>query len=363
MVGRRFALPGRLAGWGATCLVWCGLVLAGNSGFTDEPQAAAEKPAVEAVAVPAVTFTKADATATPEDATEQIAVEDALKNFAAAFNDHKADEVAALYTTNAELVDQAGRVTRGRAAIQEVLSKLFVEQPQVKIQMDVQSIRFLSPELAVEDGISTMTSGSQEAPTIHRDRYTVTHIKHDGKWLMASARDWAPTPPTGQEQLQQLEWLVGEWVDENSDTLVHTHYYWSEDKRYLFSKYSVQRAGQPPTEGLQRIGWDPQAQQLRSWTFDAVGGFSEGLWSRSGEQWIVKRTGTTADGKVRSVTTVLTRLGPDHALYQSRDRVMGGVVMPDLAAVPIVRKPPQPSLPKAVEKAADKSDGKATESK
>lgn len=361
MVGKRFAMPGRLACWGTACWIWCGLVMVGNSGFSDEPKVQQDKPAAEAAVTPVVTFPKSEATATAEDAAERKAVEEALKNFATTFNDHKADQVAALYTTNAELVDLAGRVTRGRAAIHEMLAKVFVDQPQIKIQMEVQSIRFLSPELAIEEGISTITSGSPNAPTVHRDHYTVTHIKHDGKWLMASARDSAPPPLTAQEQLQQLEWLVGEWVDENSDTVVHTTYYWSEDKRYLFSKYSVQRAGEPTKEGLQRIGWDPQLQQLRSWTFDAVGGFSEGLWSRSGDQWIVKRTGTTVDGKIRSATTILTKLGPDHALFQSRDRVTGGVVMPDQAAVPVVRKAPAPVLPKAVEKAASKSDSKPTE--
>lgn len=403
MVGTRLSQSARAAYWGRTCLVWSGLALAGNMAYSDESKVVEEKavaastekavdqpenkpgeskPAEEkkdvenpeeantaepkpaVVAGPAVIFAKTEGTETPEDAAQRKAVEEALLHFAAAFNGHKAKEVSELYTINAELINQAGKVTRGRPAIEEVLSKLFEIQPTVQIQMEVESIRFLSPELAIEEGVSVMTSGTeQEGLMVHRDRYTVTHVKHEGKWLMAIARDWAPAPLTAQEQLQQLDWLVGEWVDENSDTTVHTTYHWSQDKRYLLSRYAVQREGQAPVEGMQRVGWDPQLQQLHSWSFDSIGGFSEGLWSRSGDQWIIKRTGTNSEGKVRSATNILTRLGPDHATFQSRDRAIGSEMQPDLAPVPIVRKAPEPSLPKAVERAADKSSSKPTESK
>lgn len=362
MVGKRFGMPGRLACWGATCLTWCGLMLIGSTGFGEDQKEPTEKPK-ETVAketpVDVVTFAKVEGTDATENAEERQAVEKAILDFANEFNAHNLEAVAAHYSSQAEITDIGGKVTRGRDAIHGVFEKLFKEQPEIKIQLSVQSLRFLSPELAIEDGTSTMTSGSGAAQTAHQDRYTVTHVKHDGKWLIGGARDWAPTPLSAEAQLQQLDWLVGEWVDENSDTLVHTTYYWSEDKRYLFSKYSVQRAGQPRTEGLQRIGWDPHRQQLHSWTFNNTGGFTEGLWSRSGDHWIVKITGVLGDGRVRSATNILTRHGPDHASYQSRDRINGGEVQPDLAPVPIVRKPPQPSLPKSEVPAAAQAEDKA----
>lgn len=309
-----------------------------------------EKPAdpVEKPAAPQadVTFLKSEtADAAPESA-DEVAVKDAIKAFAEAFNSHDAKAVAAQFTSLAELENQVGHVTKGNAPIYEVFHKLFTENPKIKLQLEIQSIRFLSPELSIEEGISTMSGGGAEgveAPP-HQDRYTITHIKQEGKWLVASARDWPPPPPTAAQQLQQLAWLVGDWVDENSSTTVHTSYHWSKDNRYLMSRYSVKREGRDPVEGLQRIGWDPQARQLRSWTFDSVGGFSEGLWSRAGDQWIIKLSGVTADGQIRSATNILTRLSDDHATYQSRDRVIGSEVMPDLDPVPIVRKAPEPGI-------------------
>lgn len=359
MVGKTFAVPRKLAHWGANCAVWCGLVLLGNAGFCED-QPATEAPAEQPAA--SVSFAKSAAADPADDAAERKALEDAVQEFADAFNKHDIQAVMARYTNNAELTDQGGKITRGTKALHETFTRVFNDQPHIKISLEVQSLRFLSPGVALEEGVSVMTSGDEHASAAHHDRYTVTHVKQDGKWFIAAARDWAPTPAGATEQLKQLEWLVGDWVDENSDTLVHTSYHWSEDHHFLFSKYQVQRAGQPAVEGLQRIGWDPQRQQLHSWTFDSAGKFSEGYWSRAGDTWVMKLTGVMADGRIRSATNILTKLGPDHATFQSRDRVIGNEVLPDLGAVPIVRKAPQPSLPKATEQTA-KQPNKKSESK
>lgn len=306
------------------------------------PDATKEAPQVDKNPLPDVIYSPAGIS--EADASGLEPVQAAIKAFSEAFNAHDAKTVAALFTAQAEITNQAGHVTRGREAIQETFGKLFAAHSEVKIRFEIESMRFLSPDLAVEEGVSIMTNASENGDLApHHDRYTITHAKVDDKWLVASARDWPAKPLSGQEQLQQLEWLIGEWVDENGETLVHTAYHWSADKHYLLSEYSVQRQGQPAVQGTQRIGWDPRFQKLHSWTFDTAGGFSEGLWSRSGDQWIVKITGVAADGQSRSATNILTRLSKDHASYQSRDRVVGGAVMPDMHEVPIVRKPPQPT--------------------
>ncbi|MDB5339049.1 MAG: hypothetical protein JWN70_4668 [Planctomycetaceae bacterium] len=334
------------------------------------PEKTVEKPAVKTEAKPGKTEkTEAKPAATPsvpltgvtfvkhatkegeekvEPTADELAVQDAIKGFADAFNAHDAKVVAARFTELAELENGAGHVTRGNTHILEAFTKLFTEHPKVNLHLEIHSIRFLSSGLAVEEGFSTMTGGGAEgehsAP--HVDRYTITHVKQEGAWLVASARDWPAPPPTAEQQLQQLAWLIGDWVDENSSTTVHTNYHWSKDNRYLMSRYEVKREGQPPVEGLQRIGWDPEARQLRSWTFDSLGGHSQGLWSRHDNRWIVKLTGVMADGQVRSSTNVLTRLSDDHATYQSRDRTIGSELLPDHEPVPIVRKAPEPMFPK-----------------
>ena len=98
--------------------------------------------------------------------------------------------------------------------------------------------------------------------------------------------------------------------------------------------------------GTQRIGWDPVSNKVRSWVFDSEGGFAESLWTRQGDQWLVKLTGVSHDGWVGSATNVYTRLGPDKYSYQSRDRVQGNQIVDDTPEVIIVREPPEPGKAK-----------------
>jgi hypothetical protein len=94
--------------------------------------------------------------------------------------------------------------------------------------------------------------------------------------------------------------------------------------------------------GTQRIGWDPLAKKIRSWVFDSEGGFGEGVWTRDGKQWIVKRTGVTRDGKIASATTIITRTSKHRMTWQQRDRIVGGEKTPDTGKIQITRKPPSP---------------------
>jgi hypothetical protein len=108
------------------------------------------------------------------------------------------------------------------------------------------------------------------------------------------------------------------------------------------SEFKVQIGGRPLMTGTQRIGWDPLAKKIRSWVFDSEGGFGEGIWTREGNQWIVKMTGVTRDGKIASATNITTRVSKHRMTWQSRDRIIGGEKTLDIAEIPITRKPPPP---------------------
>jgi hypothetical protein len=92
------------------------------------------------------------------------------------------------------------------------------------------------------------------------------------------------------------------------------------------------------------IGWDPQAQQIKSWVFDSEGGHGEGLWTRTTDnQWVVKASGVLHDGRTTSATHVHTVLNKDAVKTNSTDRIIGGEVAPDILDVVMVRKPPRPA--------------------
>lgn len=260
--------------------------------------------------------------------------------FTRASNAHDAKALAALFAPGGELVNDEGHAVQGREAIERTFAAMFQTHPKLHIGVSIQSIRFVGPSVAIEDGTSTIMNKSGEGA--EHNRYAVVHVKQDGKWQMASARDLPDEEGSASEQLEQLGWLIGEWVDESPSALVITSYRWDSDRTSILSEFKIQVGGRPAMTGSQRIGWDPCTRKLHSWAFDSEGGFAEGVWTRHGNQWIVKMTGTRHDGDAASSTNVITQLTKDRMTWQSRDRVVGNDVRPKIGEIVIVRKPPQP---------------------
>jgi uncharacterized protein (TIGR02246 family) len=276
----------------------------------------------------------------PAHQQDEQAIRLAAEAFAKAYNAGNAKAIASLFVADGEIVSEEGQSTQGREGIEQVFAGIFKEHPKTHMDLEVGSIRFIGPDVAVEDGIATVTHEPGEP--VERSPYTVVHARQDGKWLTASARDLPDDTPTPEEQLKQLQWMIGEWVDESPEALVMTSYRWTDNQCYILSEFKVQVGGRPVMTGTQRIGWDPLAKKIRSWVFDSEGGFGEGIWTREGNQWIVKMTGVTRDGKIASATNITTRLSKDRMTWQQRDRIVGGEKTPDIEKIPITRKPPPP---------------------
>ena len=264
----------------------------------------------------------------------------AAETFAKAYNAGDAVAIAQLFVADGEIVSEEGQSTQGRKGIEQEFAGIFKEHPKTHMDLAIGSIRFIGPDMAVEEGMATVTHGPDESA--ERSPYSVVYARQDGKWLTASARDLPDDTPTPEEQLEQLQWLIGEWVDESPDALVMTSYRWTDNQCYILSEFKVQVGGRPVMTGTQRIGWDPLAKKIRSWVFDSEGGFGEGVWTREANHWIVKMTGVTRDGKIASATNITTRVSKDRMTWQQRDRIVGGEKTPDIEEIPITRKPPAP---------------------
>jgi uncharacterized protein (TIGR02246 family) len=276
---------------------------------------------------------------TPLSADEQ-AVRLVADAFVKAYNAGDAKALGALFVADGEIVNQTRESRQGHAAIERAFGEFFQAHPKVKIAVSTDSIRVLSPTSAVEDGDSTVTSSTGQ--TIERNRYMVVYVKQDGQWKMATARDLPAAPVSAAEELTDLKWLIGNWVDQTSGATVMTSYRPADDGRAILSDFHVQVAGKPAMSGTQRISWDPSTGKLHSWVHDSEGGFAEGVWTRDGNRWVVKLNGVSHDGRVASSTNVLTHAGKDRMTWQSRDRVVGDTVMPNIDPVVVVRKAPSP---------------------
>jgi uncharacterized protein (TIGR02246 family) len=266
-------------------------------------------------------------------------IRDAAIAFVEQYNAHKARELAALFMPDARMAYADGTEINGREEIQQSFEEAFKDSPKVAVSVVVDSIRFLTPDVAVEEGATSLFPDGETLTS--RGRYTVVHLKKDGRWLMQAVRVHEDEVLSAYGQLQPLEWLIGEWIDEGRDEDVHTTFRWDENKSFLLEEFQVVRQGDILLKGSQRIGWDPQAKQIRSWMFDSAGGFAEATWTLAGDDWICKGKGVRPDGTLASATRRLVRAAQDRVIWTSTDRLLGDEELPNLA-VTMVRKPPQP---------------------
>jgi len=271
---------------------------------------------------------------------DQKALKTLLDTFIKAFNAGDADAAAATYTETAVVATDTGERIEGRARIKQQYAAAFADNPGSTIAIQVDSLRFLGAETALEEGRATITP-AKGAGTPEISRFTAVYVKHDGRWLQAAVRDEPAHDLTPHDRLKELEWLVGEWVNESLDAVVFTTCKWADGGNFLVREFTVKTRGEPVLSGSQRIGWDPVRRQFKTWIFDTEGGSAEGYWTRNGDQWVIKAEGVRPDGLHASATNIITRLGKDRLGWQSVDRTLGGAAIPGIDEFTVVRKPPE----------------------
>lgn len=274
---------------------------------------------------------------TPTISKDEQQLRQAVVKFVELYNAHQPDALAALFAKDARMVFRDGTEINGQAEIAASFQAAFAADPKCAISVVVDSIRFLTSDVAVEEG---HTSDFPDGETLAaRSRYTVLHLKKDGVWVMQSVRVEEEESLSSFRDLQPLAWLVGEWIDEGRTENVESTIHWDENKSFLIEEFKVVREGNVVLKGTQRIGWDPQAKQIRSWIFDSAGGFAEATWAGVEDAWVVKVKGVQADGTSSSATRILQRAAKHRLVWTSQNRIVGNETLPDFS-VTLVHKAP-----------------------
>lgn len=280
--------------------------------------------------------------ASAEKDADEEAIRKSADAFIKAYNAHDSAAVAKLFAKKAELTDEEGQLIKGRDAIEQNFAAMFKLQPECKVDLEVTSVRVLTPNIAIEEGIVNGQPSPDDA--IVHSSYIAIHVKVDGQWQIASCSDFAADsePLTPNDHLQELAWMTGDWVDESPDAIVKSSCYWDDSGNYLLLEFQVQIAGIASRSGSMRIGWDPLTGQLKSWTFGEDGSYAEGLWTRIDNEWIVKSHGVNADGQATSAMNVFRHIDQDTMAWRSYDRVIGGAPAADVSENVIKRHAPTP---------------------
>jgi uncharacterized protein (TIGR02246 family) len=277
---------------------------------------------------------------TPQEAEvspDQQEIEAAAVKFLEAWHARDAEALAALFGPDARMEDVDGEVLEGRDAIQEAYAAEFEANPDAALSISLDSIRLITPDVAIEEGSADYYPDGETLTS--RARYIVAHLKKDGIWRIISSRTLEHEVLSTYEYLHDLEWLVGDWIDEGADGVIEFSYSWDENKSYLLNDFRVIEHGEITLTGTQRIGWDPRTKQVRAWIFDTSGGFGEAVWTSTEDGWVVKASGVSPDGIPSSATRKFELLDYDHVVVRTTDRVSGNEQLPDFD-VTMVRKPP-----------------------
>lgn len=271
-------------------------------------------------------------------AAEESAVRAASAAYLQAFNKHDAEAVAALWSPEAVYLNRiSGEEVVGRKAIAEQFVKLFKAESDAKLAVEVDSVQFVSPNVAIERGTSTFAHPQGEPEQV---AYSAVYVKRDGKWLLDRVTDQEKEtpPPSNYEHLKTLEWMVGSWVDKADDVEVETTCNWTKNRNFLTRSFRVETEAGVELAGMQVIGWDPTAKTIRSWTFDSDGGFAAGVWTFKAGKWTVRNMGYLADGRKASMVNVVKPVDADSFTWRTVEQTAGGELLPNSDEILVVRK-------------------------
>jgi len=260
---------------------------------------------------------------------DRVAIRKATESFVAAFEKGDAQLVGTHLTTGAELIPDENPGIRGREAIQKAYAEHFASHPNQKITLEPESLRFISRDTAVEEGLMR-TSVEQDAPTTQR--FSLLHVREEGQWLLAEIREW----PSEGTELRDLEWLIGSWQANRTDAEVQTTYEWLGNKAFIRGNISI-REQDRTVSGMQLIGPDPSTGELAIWMFESDGGVVQGTCTREGKAWVFETHGLTADGGEFAAKNILLRVNQDTITWQPIQLTVGDEEIGDLPPVKVTR--------------------------
>ena len=268
---------------------------------------------------------------------DQDAIRAAIDSYVAAYNRGDAKAVAALWSDSGEWISPSGQRFQGRQAIEKEMQTLFTENKGVRIEVINPSIRMVSPQVAIEEGTVRVIRPS-EPPS--DSTYLAVDVKENGRWKLNTVRETdVPETQAASSQLQELAWLVGDWVDDSPEVDDAATVTWTKNKTFLTYAFKISEPGSDDVlEGTQVIGWDPAAGTIRSWMFDSDGGFGEGTWSKHENSWVVKFKQVLPDGRKASATNIYTIVDGNTFTWKSIGRKLDGQFMPNIDEVKMVRK-------------------------
>jgi uncharacterized protein (TIGR02246 family) len=290
----------------------------------------------------------------------EAALRQAGKDYLAAIlkNDRKA--MAEFWLPGGTYVNDEGQSFNAREMIEAADDSKEAVRPAVKLTAN--TIRFLTPDSAIEDGTSESTPPGSSAPI--KGRFSAVWVRQNGKWKLDSLRESrVATATSTAEQLAGLEPFLGEWSGQTENVAMHVTAKWNSTKTFMRREMSMTSGGKLVFSATQQIGWDPIRQQIRSWVFDNNGGYGEGLWSLEGNLWMVLARGVHPDGKTSKATHIFRFVDRNTVVWKSIDASVDGRPSKDMEVTLVHGDKPPTSRTATAPSTAAKTEAAGSDTK
>jgi uncharacterized protein (TIGR02246 family) len=267
---------------------------------------------------------------------DESAIRKAIESYMDAYNRGDAAAAASHWSRDGKYLSPTGDAAQGPDQIRAGLEKFFAENKGIQVNAAVFDIQPQSADRALVDGFAVFRRPGEPNEEV---LFSATSVREDGTWKLFQVEEAESSVPLASiAKLGELEWLIGDWVDQDDSSIVETTFRWTKDYAFISGTFRVTVEDRVDIAGTQVIGWDPVAKKVRSWIFDSKAGFGEGEWSRSGDRWTVKVRSTLGTGQKASSINIYTYLDPNSFTWQSVGREVGGELLPDVDEVTVVRK-------------------------
>lgn len=256
--------------------------------------------------------------------------------FVAAFHKGDAPALAAFWTPDGDYTTVAGRRLKGRDEIEKSYRSFFSEHQNLKVRIESESLRFIAPDVAIEEGTSEVFSPDGGPPS--RARFKNIHVRKNDRWFLSSVVDSVLAPPSNFEHLSSLQWAIGHWASLSEKGVAErVSWSWTANRNFIVGSFSTTFNSASLRGARHWIGWDPTTQRIRSWIFDDSGAFGEGVWSRNGDKWTVRTSSVLQDGRKATATFVVAPINADTIFLQIRERSVDGRPLPDIGELQLKR--------------------------
>ena len=267
---------------------------------------------------------------------DEAAIRKSAAAYVDAFNRKDAKAIAAQWAPDAVYTNSmTGEQVVGRKAIGEQLVAMFEESKDTRLEVVVNSVNFVSPHVAVEEGtVRVLVPNAEPDETV----YSAVHIKIEGKWFIDRiSEESVQIIRSNYSRLKDLEWMIGTWVDQDDESKVETTCRWTKNQNFITRSFKISVNGESDLSGMQLIGWDPSTQNIRSWVFDSDGGFGKATWTKKENRWMINASATLPDGRRSSAVKIITVVDDDTITWQSTGRALDGEILPNIDPIKLTR--------------------------